>query len=163
MRKTKTLRGQMEKKKFAVRFRKICTWLLGRTLWSLMYGLLVLIFYCLHFSTQYFSVRLVQCPKMSDDEKIVARDEIHETLNLCNFCIRIIGLSFLDAAPKTFFYRIRSYLLFIISSSLLVLMLGGEIAYVAGQVIHTATIEEFVGSYLHIAGYDTMSEYTMSS
>ena len=100
---------------------------------------------------------------MSEEEKTVAREEIHETLNLCNFCIRIIGLSFLDAAPKTFLYRLRSNLSFIVSSTLLVLMLGGEIAYVAGKVINTATIEEFVGSYLHIAGYDTMSEYTTSS
>ncbi|KAJ8734097.1 hypothetical protein PYW07_014648 [Mythimna separata] len=43
------------------------------------------------------------------------------------------------------------------SSSLLVLMLAGEIAYVAGQMINNASVEEFVGSYLHIAGYDTMS------
>ncbi|XP_037872063.1 odorant receptor 4 isoform X3 [Bombyx mori] len=40
---------------------------------------------------------------------------------------------------------------------MLVLMLAGEVAYVAGQMINSASIEEFVGSYLHIAGYDTMS------
>ncbi|XP_050553229.1 odorant receptor 4-like [Spodoptera frugiperda] len=93
---------------------------------------------------------------MSEEERNVARKEIHETLKLCNFCVRNIGLSFIDI-PKSFFQSLTSYLSFIMSSSLLVLMLAGEIAYVAGQMINTASVEEFVGSYLHIAGYDTMS------
>lgn len=97
---------------------------------------------------------------MSEEERSVARKEIHETLKLCNFCVRNIGLSFIDI-PKSFFQSLTSYLSFIMSSSLLVLMLAGEIAYVAGQMINTASVEEFVGSYLHIAGYDTMSEYNI--
>lgn len=38
-------------------------------------------------------------------------------------------------------------------------MLVGEYAYVAGQMVNSASIEDFVGSYVHIAGYDTMSKY----
>ncbi|CAH0699117.1 unnamed protein product [Spodoptera exigua] len=61
---------------------------------------------------------------MSEEERNVARKEIHETLNLCNFCVRNIGLSFIDI-PKSFFQSLTSYLSFIMSSSLLVLMLAG--------------------------------------
>ncbi|XP_075986147.1 odorant receptor 4-like [Anticarsia gemmatalis] len=94
---------------------------------------------------------------MSSDEKSVALKEIHTTLNLCNFCIRRVGLSFIDETPKTFYEKLSKNLALIISSSLLVLMLAGEIAYVSGQLINISSVEEFVGSYLHIAGYDTLS------
>ncbi|XP_047036578.1 odorant receptor 4-like [Helicoverpa zea] len=94
---------------------------------------------------------------MSGVEKSVARKEIYDTLALCNICIRTIGLSFIDDVPNTFFNSLVIYIAFIVSALLVVLMLAGEIAYVAGQMIHNASIEEFVGSYVHIAGYDTLS------
>ncbi|XP_062528341.1 odorant receptor 4 isoform X1 [Bombyx mori] len=94
---------------------------------------------------------------MSESDQKFARMEILETLKLCNFCIRRVGLSFIDEVPLTVLAKLKKYFLFIFSSSMLVLMLAGEVAYVAGQMINSASIEEFVGSYLHIAGYDTMS------
>lgn len=96
---------------------------------------------------------------MSESDQKFARMEILKTLKLCNFCIRRVGLSFIDEVPLTVLAKLKKYFLFIFSSSMLVLMLAGEVAYVAGQMINSASIEEFVGSYLHIAGYDTMSMY----
>lgn len=93
------------------------------------------------------------------EEKDVARKEIQETLNLCNFCIRILGLSFIDDVPKTLYHGVMTNVTLVMTSTMLVLMLAGEIAYVVGQMIHSASVEEFVGSYLHIVGYGTMSEY----
>lgn len=96
---------------------------------------------------------------MSEIDVSVAQKEIFETLSLCNFCIRRIGLSFIDNIPKTLMDKFKTYLSFVLSSSLLILMLAGEITCVAGQMINSSSIEDFVGSYLHIAGYDTMSKY----
>ncbi|KAJ0181129.1 hypothetical protein K1T71_003214 [Dendrolimus kikuchii] len=53
--------------------------------------------------------------------------------------------------------KVKTYTAFVISSTLLVTMLAGEIGCVAVKMLSFASIEEFVGSYLHIAGYDTMS------
>ncbi|XP_013195343.2 odorant receptor 4 [Amyelois transitella] len=42
-------------------------------------------------------------------------------------------------------------------SSLLSLMVVGQYAYIAYLLVNSVTLEELIGSYLHIAGYDTMS------
>lgn len=96
---------------------------------------------------------------MSELDKEIARKEIHETLRMCNFCIRRVGLSFIDDIPVGLYGKLKKHFALILSSSLLFLMLVGEYAYVAGQMVNSASIEDFVGSYVHIAGYDTMSKY----
>ncbi|KAM3966695.1 odorant receptor 4 [Aphomia sociella] len=94
---------------------------------------------------------------MSDDTKIIAQKEIHSTLRFCNFFIRRIGLSFIDKIPKTFMEKLNVFLSFIFASSLLVLMLFGEYAYIVYLLVNSVSLEQLIGSYLHIAGYDTMS------
>lgn len=95
---------------------------------------------------------------MPKDEKVIARKEIKETLRICNFCIRRTGLSFIDNIPKTLYAKFSRYLSLVVSSSLLFWMLVGEYAYIAVQMASSPSIEELLGSYLHIAGYDTMSK-----
>lgn len=96
---------------------------------------------------------------MSSEHKNVAQQEINETLGLCNFCIRTIGLSFIDESPKTLYEQLSRTLTFIIASLLLILLLMGEMAHVLVQIMNATSIEEFVGSHLHIVGYGTLSEY----
>nr|WCC57390.1 odorant receptor 51 [Papilio dardanus] len=85
-----------------------------------------------------------------------AREEIHKTLSLCNFFTRQIGFSFIDDLPRTMFGRLRSYIWFIISATLLFLMASAEVNYVTLKLIKSSSVVEFVAS-LHIVGYDTMS------
>lgn len=98
---------------------------------------------------------------MDKDEKLVARKEIHETLRLCNFCIRRTGLSFIDNIPKTLYEKLSKIISLTVSSSLLFWMLVGEYAYIVVKMLNSPSIEELLGSFLHIAGYDTMSEYCL--
>nr|WCC57641.1 odorant receptor 51 [Papilio polytes] len=85
-----------------------------------------------------------------------ARKEIHKTLSLCNFFTRQIGFSFIDDLPSTAFGRLRSYIWFTISATLLFLMASAEINYVTLKLIKSSSVVEFVAS-LHIVGYDAMS------
>lgn len=96
---------------------------------------------------------------MAHENKKIAQKEIHATLTLCNYCIRILGLSFIDEIPQTFYEKLKRNLLFIVTLSLLVLMLISEFVFVTGRIVNAASIEDFVSSYLHIAGYDTLSKF----
>lgn len=96
---------------------------------------------------------------MSSDIKLTAKEEIHRTLRFCNFFIRRIGLSFIDEIPKTFMEKLNVLSSFVMASSLLILMLVGEYAYIVYLLLNSVSLEELIGSYLHIAGYDTMSKY----
>lgn len=94
----------------------------------------------------------------------VARREINETLRLCNLCIRRIGLSFIDEdVSNTVYEKCLKYFSLLTCSSFLFLMLLGEYAYIVGQMSKSASIEDFIGSYLHIAGYDTLSKFVFTT
>nr|WCC57447.1 odorant receptor 51 [Papilio glaucus] len=93
---------------------------------------------------------------MADISRETARKEIHKTLSLCNFFTRQIGFSFIDDLPNTAFRRLKSYIWFMISATLLFLMLSAEINYVTLKLVKSSSVVEFVAS-LHIVGYDTMS------
>ncbi|XP_045542573.1 odorant receptor 4-like [Papilio machaon] len=88
--------------------------------------------------------------------RATAKKEIHKTLSLCNFFTRQIGFSFIDNPPSTAFGRLRSYIWFTISATLLFLKLSAEINYVTLKLIKSSSVVDFVAS-LHIVGYDTMS------
>uniref|UniRef100_A0A0K8TVB7 Odorant receptor n=1 Tax=Epiphyas postvittana TaxID=65032 RepID=A0A0K8TVB7_EPIPO len=85
-----------------------------------------------------------------------SRREIHRTLDLCNFCTRMIGLSFIDEPPTSVFAKIKTTSIFVISALALILLVVGEIAYVTSLILRTTSVAEFVTS-LHIVGYGSMS------
>ncbi|XP_061713693.1 odorant receptor 4-like [Cydia pomonella] len=89
------------------------------------------------------------------DAKARALTEIYKSLELCNYCTRMIGLSFIDAVPSNAWARARSGALYAVSALAVMLLVAGEITYVAGLVINTSSVAEFVSS-LHIVGYGMM-------
>ncbi|XP_041973673.1 odorant receptor 4-like [Aricia agestis] len=89
-------------------------------------------------------------------KEIQARQEIHLSLRLTNFCTRKIGLSFIDEEPKSFVKRFRSNLLFVISALSIGLLVVGEILEVIYKLNSSSSVEVFV-SKLHIVGYGIMS------
>lgn len=95
---------------------------------------------------------------MTEEEKQIASKEIHETLKICNFCTGSIGISLVDDIPTTFKGRLKTYIALFITSSFVVLIIVGEYAYIVGQMMTSARIEDLIGSNLHVAGYGTMSE-----
>ncbi|KAI8429771.1 hypothetical protein MSG28_000313 [Choristoneura fumiferana] len=90
------------------------------------------------------------------ETKDTSLQEIHKTLDLCNFCTRMIGLSFIDDSPASVFAKIKTNSIFLISALSLTLLVVAEIAYVTSLIIRTASVAEFVTS-LHIVGYGSMS------
>ncbi|XP_047514990.1 odorant receptor 4-like [Pieris napi] len=84
-----------------------------------------------------------------------ALKEIYNTLKLCDFCTRKIGLTF-KAKSNEIFRKLWTILWFFISGLILFLMVAGEINYVINKLVTSSSVVEFV-SGLHIAGYDTMS------
>ncbi|XP_026764626.2 odorant receptor 4 isoform X1 [Galleria mellonella] len=94
---------------------------------------------------------------MSKDKTLIAKKEIYGTLRSCNFFIRRIGLSFVDKKPNTFLQKINVLSSFITASSFVALMLISEYVYIVYLLAKSVTLEKLMGSYLHIAGYDTMS------
>ncbi|XP_073958657.1 odorant receptor 4-like isoform X2 [Choristoneura fumiferana] len=89
------------------------------------------------------------------ETKDTSLQEIHKTLDLCNFCTRMIGLSFIDDSPASVFAKIKTNSIFLISALSLTLLVVAEIAYVTSLIIRTASVAEFVTS-LHIVGYGSM-------
>lgn len=95
--------------------------------------------------------------KMSSN--VVATQEIHKTLKLCNFCTTKIGFSFIDEPPKSLIFKIYSLVWFLGSTLILALKLVGQINYAVTKLVTSASVVEFVAG-LHIIGYDTMSKYS---
>ncbi|XP_023934502.2 odorant receptor 4-like [Bicyclus anynana] len=93
---------------------------------------------------------------MSAKGKETAKQEIHKTLNLCNFCTRKIGISFIDEYETAVIWKLWIQLWFIGSAIVLFLKLSGQVNYVVNKLVTSSSIEDFVAS-LHIVGYDTMS------
>ncbi|XP_063373152.1 odorant receptor 4-like [Cydia amplana] len=89
------------------------------------------------------------------DMKTRALAEIYKSLELCNYCTRMIGLSFTEAVASSAWARVRSGALFAASALAVLLLVACEITYVAGLVVNTTSVAEFVSS-LHIVGYGTM-------
>ncbi|KAL0895809.1 hypothetical protein ABMA27_011844 [Loxostege sticticalis] len=94
---------------------------------------------------------------MAENERVIAQREIDETLSKCNIFMRLNGLSFIDAPPKTTQDKIKVYFAFVVSSSLLFWMLVGEFAFTVSLLSGSVSVEEIIKSYVHIAGYDSMS------
>lgn len=95
---------------------------------------------------------------MTEISREAATGEIHATLNLCNFCTRKIGFSFIDKLPSTVFDRLKANIWLLISALILFLKLSGEISYVTTQLLKSTSVVDFVAG-MHIVGYDTMSNY----
>ncbi|XP_047539671.1 odorant receptor 85b-like [Vanessa atalanta] len=93
---------------------------------------------------------------MSSKDKVKAKQEIHKTLKLCNFCTRKIGISFTDEQPKNLICKIWTYMWFLGSALILFLKLAGQVDYAVSKLVNSASVVEFVAG-LHIIGYDTMS------
>lgn len=93
---------------------------------------------------------------MSPENKEVAKQEIHKTLKLCNFCTRKIGISFTDEPPTSMFWKAWKQLWFLGSALVLFLKLSGQVNYVVDKLVTSASVVDFVAN-LHIVGYDTMS------
>ncbi|XP_049888055.1 odorant receptor 4-like [Pectinophora gossypiella] len=84
-----------------------------------------------------------------------SRREVYETLKLCNFCSRCIGISFIDDPPRTFMGKLKITALYIFSISALVGLIAGEFTYVLSLLVGSTSVAEFVAS-LHIVGYGIM-------
>ncbi|XP_039745365.1 odorant receptor 4-like [Pararge aegeria] len=93
---------------------------------------------------------------MSAKNNETAKREIHETLKLCNFCTRKIGISFIDEKPSTVIWKVWKQLWFLGSAVVLFLKLSGQVNYVVNKLVTSSSVVDFVAS-LHIVGYDTMS------
>jgi hypothetical protein len=91
--------------------------------------------------------------------KTIARREIYESLGKCDFYVKRLGLSFISKLPKTFLGKLSIYIKLCIASVLVFTKLLGEYSLTASLVATHVSLEDFIGSYLHIAGYDTMSNY----
>ncbi|XP_059049308.1 odorant receptor 4-like [Achroia grisella] len=94
---------------------------------------------------------------MSEDIKKIAKKEIHTTLLFCNFFIRRIGLSFVDEIPNTLSQKLNVLSAFIGGSSLVILILTGEYAYIIFLLANSVSLEKLIGGNVHVAGYGTMS------
>ncbi|CAH2267143.1 jg2881 [Pararge aegeria aegeria] len=92
---------------------------------------------------------------MSAKNNETAKREIHETLKLCNFCTRKIGISFIDEKPSTVIWKVWKQLWFLGSAVVLFLKLSGQVNYVVNKLVTSSSVVDFVAS-LHIVGYDTM-------
>nr|AJF23816.1 olfactory receptor OR60 [Planotortrix octo] len=85
-----------------------------------------------------------------------SRKEIHKSLDLLNFCTRMIGLSFIDDPPTSVFAKIKSSFIFGLSALSLMLLFTVEVSYIVSLVIKTASLADLVTG-LHIVGYGVMS------
>ncbi|XP_059049030.1 odorant receptor 4-like [Achroia grisella] len=94
---------------------------------------------------------------MSEDTKKIAEKEIHNTLRFCNFFIRNVGLSFVDEIPTTYFKKIFVLGYFVAALSLILLILIGEHAYIIYIFHNLVSLEQLIGSNLHIIGYGIIS------
>lgn len=95
---------------------------------------------------------------MASNNRKVADKEIRLTLRISNLFMRLNGISFLDDPPRSFVGKLKVWSKFVVSSSLLFWMLVGEIAFTASMLAGAVSVDEFIRGYVHIAGYDTMSE-----
>ncbi|XP_050354396.1 odorant receptor 4-like [Nymphalis io] len=93
---------------------------------------------------------------MSRKDKVMAKQEIHKTLKLCNFCTRKIGLSFIDEQPTTLLCKIWTHIWFLGSAVIIFFKFAGEANFAVTKLVNSASVVEFVAS-LHIIGYDIMS------
>ncbi|XP_052753868.1 odorant receptor 4-like [Galleria mellonella] len=94
---------------------------------------------------------------MPEDRTLIAKKEIYGTLRSCNFFIRRIGLSFVDKIPNSYLQKISVAASFITALSLVSHKTISEYAYIVYLLAKSVTLEKLMGSYLHIAGYDTIS------
>ncbi|XP_034841165.1 odorant receptor 4-like isoform X2 [Maniola hyperantus] len=88
--------------------------------------------------------------------KEIAKEEIHKTLKLCNFCTRKLGISFIDEQPTVMLWKVWNQLWLIGSAIVLFLKVSGQVNCVVNKLATSSSVEDFVAS-LHIVGYDTMS------
>lgn len=84
-----------------------------------------------------------------------ARGEINETLSLCLFCMRWIGLSFEPPASARAYMRQK--LMFIVSVCAIVYHVFSEIVYIGLTVSNSPRVEDVVPLF-HTFGYGALSE-----
>lgn len=89
-----------------------------------------------------------------------ARGEINETLSLCLFCMRWIGLSFEPPASARAYMRQK--LMFIVSVCAIVYHVFSEIVYIGLTVSNSPRVEDVVPLF-HTFGYGALSESSASS
>ncbi|CAG9110792.1 unnamed protein product [Plutella xylostella] len=91
-----------------------------------------------------------------EDVRLEAQNEIRQTLNLCSFYARQVGLFFTDDPPSNLLQKLKNKAAFVLSAAALLLLVAGELAYVLSLLAANTSVAEFVAS-LHIAGYGFIS------
>lgn len=93
------------------------------------------------------------------EEMSRARKEINKSLEFCNLCTRLMGISFIDKPPSTVVDKLKSYFWKYFSATFLYLLVFGETFYVLKQhLMGTASVAQFVLRF-HIVGYGIVSKY----
>lgn len=88
-----------------------------------------------------------------------ARAEIHKSLILSGFCMRRIGLSFLNPKSKSEYRKQKA--MFILSMTSICYHVFGDIVYIGLTLSDSPRVEDVV-PLLHTFGYGALSKYLIN-